>query len=464
MAGMSTGGTWTLGRRPALDGVRAIAFGAVFLSHSGVASFRGGGIGVLVFFVLSGFLITTLLLDERDRTGTIRFGRFYLRRSLRLFPALVLMLSVTAYLVGGPGLWSALLYVANWQWFFNGTGFDVLGVYGHTWSLSVEEQFYLVWPVTVLCCLNRVSERMFGWGLAIASVAVFAVRAATIHNPGTAHLLFGTHAVADQLMIGALLAVLLRVAPSLVVRLSRFAMAAVLTLVAAALVMRPEATGGLGVFSNTLAPTLVAVAAGVVVGRVVTDAGWLTRALSLRPLTFLGRISYGLYLWHVLALVIVGRLLPGAEPASLRTMAALVLTMAAASLSYFLWEQPFLQARAALDAWYARRAGALLQKRRYGWRYSQGAEVAARARTVRIGQSGGGALVHAEGSSRRFARRSQKPLAVLESRADLNSASWPTSIETVQYRRAVDVTPVYAEGKPDGRIRDGTYSSHRADR
>src|SRR5687767_8090708 len=141
--------TGAFGYHSGLDGLRGVAILAVMTYHSGLG--RGGYLGVDVFFALSGFLITTLLLEEHAATGTIAFGRFYARRALRLLPALLVFLAVwlaVLYATLDAKFWvsvtlfalSVLFYVANWV----GIWVLPLGVYGHAWSLSIEEQFYVV--------------------------------------------------------------------------------------------------------------------------------------------------------------------------------------------------------------------------------------------------------------------------------------------------------------------------------
>ena len=174
-----------LGHRPALDGLRAIAVLVVMAHHGYVLGFRGGSIGVDIFFVLSGFLITSLLLEEWDRTEGISFGKFYLRRVLRLLPALLLLLFfVEVYALGvlrGPRLWemqkailAVLFYASNW---FSIARPDGLGPLSHAWSLSIEEQFYLLWP-PLLFLLLRSRLRMS----LIAAVIVLLAGAAAVHR------------------------------------------------------------------------------------------------------------------------------------------------------------------------------------------------------------------------------------------------------------------------------------------
>ncbi|HLY66186.1 MAG TPA: acyltransferase, partial [Chloroflexota bacterium] len=164
-----------LGYRPALDGIRGAAVLAVMLFHFGAPFDQGGFLGVDAFFVLSGFLITSLLVEEWARNAGISFRGFYLRRALRLLPALLVMLlgaGAVAATIAPPemreGTWRGiavtLLYVANWQKVFSDQS---VGVLGHTWSLSIEEQFYILWP-PLLCLLlrRRLSLR---WLTAIAA-------------------------------------------------------------------------------------------------------------------------------------------------------------------------------------------------------------------------------------------------------------------------------------------------------
>ncbi|NUT08130.1 MAG: acyltransferase family protein, partial [Hamadaea sp.] len=154
--------------QPPLDGVRALAVLAVLLFHAGVRQLPGGFLGVDAFFVLSGFLITSLLLGELRRTGKIALGAFWLRRARRLLPALLAMLIVVALfartlaageelgLVRGDAL-AALAYVANWRMIYRGTDYfaqtSAPSPLQHTWSLGIEEQFYLCWPVLVIALI-----------------------------------------------------------------------------------------------------------------------------------------------------------------------------------------------------------------------------------------------------------------------------------------------------------------------
>jgi len=175
-----------LGYRPALDGIRGAAVLAVMLFHFGAPFDQGGFLGVDAFFVLSGFLITALLIEEWSRTGGIAFRRFYTRRALRLLPALFAMLLLVTVVVAliAPrdvqeatwrGTVVTLLYAANWQKVFSSQS---VGLLGHTWSLSIEEQFYVLWPPLLLLLLrHRLSLHWLTLVAAVLAVASASTRA-----------------------------------------------------------------------------------------------------------------------------------------------------------------------------------------------------------------------------------------------------------------------------------------------
>ena len=209
-------------RATALDGLRTVAILIVMLYHLHVAGFEGGFIGVQVFFVLSGFLITSLLLGEQRRTGRIRLGSFWVKRLLRLYPALLVMVAA------GIALWSwvgdykgasfsageaaviALTYTGN---LFRSFWDTTQGVFGHTWSLSMEEQFYLVWPpVLVLLFVVRAHRRALIVGLGVVVVGASIASWASYRTPGggaTPDVYFSPVLGLVPLATGCLLALLL---------------------------------------------------------------------------------------------------------------------------------------------------------------------------------------------------------------------------------------------------------------
>ena len=175
-----------LGYVPALDGLRALSVCAVIAYHAGLSPTPGGFLGVEVFFVISGFLITSLMLEEREETGRISLRMFWMRRARRLLPALAAMLIVT--LIGVALVWTnaapdfrrdvlpSIFYVSNWWQIFGvdvpyfGTG--ALPVLRHLWSLAVEEQWYLAWPIVFVALIGRKKVYRIQLGFAIAATSL----------------------------------------------------------------------------------------------------------------------------------------------------------------------------------------------------------------------------------------------------------------------------------------------------
>jgi peptidoglycan/LPS O-acetylase OafA/YrhL len=353
------GGRRPLPYLPALDGLRAVAVVGVLLFHGGVSWMPGGFLGVDVFFVLSGYLITTLLLRERVGTGGIDLRQFWVRRFRRLLPALLVLIGVVGIAapflvdagqrgsVRGDGL-AALGYVANWRFvvteqsYFAGTPSPLR----HLWSLAVEEQWYLLFPVVVAVALRRPRRiRAFAVGLGVAAVASavwMAVVASGQADPSRAY--YGTDTRAHTLLVGALLAVVAAQWPlHQARRLLTVAGVVGAAVVAAFYVLVHESDdwmyrGGFLV----LAVATAAVVAAIAVPRRSLP---VTRVLAAAPLVAIGKVSYGLYLWHWpvdVALTPDRTGLDGTgwwvEPAllALRTAVAVALTLA----SYWLVEQP----------------------------------------------------------------------------------------------------------------------------
>src|SRR5215472_14479131 len=205
-----------------LDGIRALAVLAVLATHAGIPFLPGGFVGVDVFFVLSGFLITSLLFDQLSVKGRIDLGGFWTRRARRLLPAaLVMIVAVVAarplFIPDSVGAlrWDAIataLWSGNWRWALQGTNYFAQGVtpspLQHTWSLAVEEQFYLVWPLLLVAA--RVARRRRLLALSLAGVVVSALATyvlARVASPGRVY--FGTDTRAQELLVGAALAALL---------------------------------------------------------------------------------------------------------------------------------------------------------------------------------------------------------------------------------------------------------------
>ena len=288
-------GRWRLGHRPALDGLRGFAILLVMADHSGIAIASGAGnLGVTIFFVLSGFLITTLLLEERARYGRVSLRRFYWRRALRLLPALIGLLAVIAVVMGVAGradeiagdVIPALFYVMNWTIVAGNNP----GIVGHTWTLSIEEQFYLVWPLALLGVL-AVGRGRLAWVSAFligAVVVAIVLRVALWSGQGGYYRTFvGTDTRMDALAIGCLVAVAFSRRPIKVPPLVMAALAASIPLIL--WITDDSSMAAIGLAATALA------AAGLVAG---AASGGGDRVLGWRPLAYVGLISYGLYLWH----------------------------------------------------------------------------------------------------------------------------------------------------------------------
>ncbi|HEY2703999.1 MAG TPA: acyltransferase [Candidatus Dormibacteraeota bacterium] len=332
---------------PALDGIRGVAVILVIAFHTWSAAAPGGLIGVDLFFVLSGFLITTLLLEERRLTGRISLARFYTRRVLRLMPALMLLLLgcvVVAALASNTTLGGSTLravpftlgYVANWAY---ASGAD-LGALAHTWSLSVEEQFYLLWPLLLIALLRwggpRAALAACFWGVLL----VFAVRGLMVASGASWLTVYGgSETRADALLAGCTLALaahlgLLRRIPAAVVAAAGVAGLAVL-----AWVVRQEDPYGWLVHGGF---TAVAVCCALLLAALAVRP-WapLVRVFGFRPLTRLGKVSYGVYLWHFPLVLVIYPEIASRRPWSFVVITALAYTLA--SLSYALVEAPFLR-------------------------------------------------------------------------------------------------------------------------
>ena len=349
----SPGNPLTMEYLPALDGLRAVAVLLVLMFHAGVPGFHNAFVGVDVFFVLSGFLITRLLLAEMERTSTIRLRTFYARRARRLLPAsLIVVAAITAImlaiepvtrrlsLIGDAR--AASLYVANWQFITSSRDYFASTVdsspFLHFWSLAIEEQFYVAFPVLLLVLWRLVRRRrgpLLAGLVGLAVAGVIAQVAIAADDPARAY--FGTEARAYQLLLGAAVAV------------------------ASVIVDSRRSNGSAGTRTHDIVAVLGVVALGLLVptwlgvtpshrGLLATPAAmalvvsvahggpWTTRVAGHRLPASVGRLSYGIYLWHWPLIVAMRDIWD--LPSLVVAAAALGVSLTLAGASHRLLERP----------------------------------------------------------------------------------------------------------------------------
>jgi peptidoglycan/LPS O-acetylase OafA/YrhL len=364
--GSPDSGSSSLGFRPGLDGIRAVAVLAVISYHLDAPWMRGGFLGVDLFMVLSGYLITSLLLLEHRHSGRVSLGAFWARRVRRIVPAvIVVLLAVAAYAalfatsVERVSLrWDSLASLtswANWRFIIDGSGywaaFNAPSPLTHFWSLSVEEQFYLVWPLVVAGVLAAASGRrtLLAWVSATGIVAS-AVTMAVLYDPlAPSRAYLGTDTRVQTLLVGAFGALLVRPGPGRFIAPPRWGSAVALLstclVVLAFITIDDQASwmyrGGFTVFAGV--GLVMVVAAG--------EAWGATRRMFRLPLlVWIGRRSFGLYLWHWPLIVVLTpeRLHMGGIR---RVILVLILTVVAAELSFRWIEQPARTARPRFRRW-----------------------------------------------------------------------------------------------------------------
>lgn len=313
---------------PALDGLRAVAILLVLACHTAKFALPGGFIGVDVFFVLSGYLITSILLREVRETGSVALSDFYIRRARRLLPAFAILCAFQIirswFSSNGAEIREATLvgalYLENWNNVFEWWPFDLMG---HTWSLAVEEQFYLLWPL--LLPLLALTRRPFAWLFAAAAVMVLARVICWRAGYAMTTLDFSMALRPVGLLIGCALAFIGH-RPSVPVWIPNLALVAI---VAFAVVVTKWP------LLYALAPIAVSLATAVVI---LGSPAWLTIA----PLRYLGRISYGVYLYHW-PLFMLGEKIKPHGLGHLWAIGLVALIVALAALSYEFIEKPCLR-------------------------------------------------------------------------------------------------------------------------
>lgn len=341
--------SFELGYRPSLDGVRGVAILLVLTVHTnhlfGWSLLKGGSIGVDIFFVLSGFLITSLLLEEWAQTGGVSLRNFYIRRGLRLVPALVLLLFTLLLLSNflfspeeaAQTRWTipvALAYLTDF--FASLSPGTLLGALRHTWSLAMEEHFYLLWPPALLLLLKTGASKRVLIALTVSLALAICFHRALLFQFGfsPARTYYGFDTRADALLIGC--AAGMAVSWGLFREMSRLNVFAVVLL--ALFAIRTDFAspimhaGGFTILAATTALLLL--------NLVLKENGTLHFLLEAKPLVWVGRISYGLYLWHYPMFKWIKYL---SAPWPVKLTLALLATFGIASGSFYLMERPLLR-------------------------------------------------------------------------------------------------------------------------
>ncbi|MDR3660292.1 MAG: acyltransferase [Mycobacterium sp.] len=344
---------YPLGYNPGLDGLRGTATLCVLAAHINFAWCPGAFLYMDMFFVMSAYLITSLLLKRWTKTGSVGFGTFYLRRVLRLFPAnyaMILTFVVVAYLVlydfRGQLTQAAVAatYISNWTRAFEVPMPEFLG---HTWSLAVEEQFYLVWPVVLALLLKAIGLRT----QLVALLVLVALGSAswrswsTFHGASEARLFNGTDMRGDALLIGCALGVAMaipkvRQSTALQRTAKLLAVPSLAVLVVGGFTMDQHNRAmyaGISLFFTLASACLIT-------ALVLPQQTIPHHVFRSPPLVFLGRICYGLYIWHYPIYMVLRFRFGIAEPLSLG-MIGVPLTFVAALLSWRFIESPFLKAK-----------------------------------------------------------------------------------------------------------------------
>ena len=384
----------SMGYQPGLDGLRAISVVAVMLFHAGFGWMRGGFFGVEVFFVVSGYLITSLLLDEREKNQRVSLEQFWIRRARRLLPALLTMLTAVAIwaaLGGTPEQQSTLRRDLPWSIFYIGNWGQILGttpyfssadppLLRHLWSLAVEEQWYLIWPIVFVGAMTIGAGQLRSRGVAFVGAALTVMVATFVMHGQVSNnaLYLNTFTRSSGLLLGAGSAFVWRPWRSTKTsevrgrRLDPLGAAALTLLICVMTVAGLQA----GYIYQWLLPVVSVLAMAVVAVVVYPAATGMRAMLGWKPLVWIGRRSYGLYLWHWPVFVIGHVYHSGSWP---KFIAAMLITVAVSEACYRFVETPVR--KGVLGRWFAAQRKAI------------GEDRARRVRLTTVGTAGVAAVV-----------------------------------------------------------------------
>ncbi len=342
---------------PSLDGIRAVAAMLVFVSHAGWSHIIPGGFGVTIFFFLSGYLITTLLRREFEKTGSINFKNFYLRRVYRIFPPLYIILflisilALTGIVEHQMRPWavvSQVFYWTNYYMIFYGNDYFVPGT-AVNWSLAIEEHFYFVFPLIFLLAVRRLSYSNTALLFVVICTLVLIWRNWLVVVDGMSYLYtyYATDTRFDSLLFGCIMGVWKNPIADEDWKFgshSRYmVLCLALILLGFCFVWRDET------FRETLRYTLQGIALFPIFWLAIRHPNWLVfRWLNWRPVRFFGVISYTFYLSHVIFLTFAGQLFD--TNVSFRVILGFILTLSFSILIFYVVEQPIAGLRRRLHA------------------------------------------------------------------------------------------------------------------
>lgn len=340
---------------PSLDGLRAIAVFSVVFYHFGLP-YINGGLGVLIFFVISGFLITWLLLKEEQRWGDVSLKLFYLRRTLRIFPAFYAYWALVVIGLGmilgkridWPQAVASFFYVGNYYQALFG---DPNTGLSHTWSLAIEEQFYLLWPLLFIASRNE-KGRIRLLVTAILSVWVYRAVLRLVFNVHQGYIYEALDTRADHLLIGCLLATLLFHGRAVSLWNALTGRVGYLWVTLSLLGASSIASSIAGVLYRDIVGFIVdPLLTSVLIVQALAFSGSTASWMSWSWVAFPGRISYSIYLYQQIVLDPVKKLFAG-FPMLVQLVMSILCVVAVAALSYYVIETPFLRLK---DRWGKRR-------------------------------------------------------------------------------------------------------------
>ncbi|MEC0266884.1 acyltransferase family protein [Paenibacillus anseongense] len=345
---------------PGLDGIRALSVLAVIAYHLNWGWASGGFLGVSVFFVLSGYLITDMLLEERKSKNRIDLKRFWIRRIRRLLPAMLSMIiTVAAFLaisnhsrlisIQGD-IWSAITYTSNWYNIFHQVSyFESFGPpspLGHLWSLAIEEQFYLLWPLIIIG-LSRFFSPTRGKFvlLTLAGAIISYIAMVILYEPGTdpSRVYYGTDTRAFGLLIGAALAFICPsrklIDPNLRKNRSWINGMGIIGLLIVIYMFLQTGEYDQSLYTGGM--LVLSFATSFVIAAAASPSGLVSKILGWKPLRWIGVRSYSIYLWHYPVIVLTSSTSPNTDASYFLQMIQLILSIGFAALSYSFIETPF---------------------------------------------------------------------------------------------------------------------------